>query len=124
MNADEMMFYDKAPQMLPIYETLRNRLVEKYGDIQVKVSKTQISFRNKHIFAMVSLPLRRIKNTPKVYMLVSFGLPYRLDSSRVFQAAEPYPNRWTHHVLIENRGDVDAQLMEWLDAAYQFSMIK
>ncbi len=124
MNADEMMFFDKMPQMLPIYETLRNRLVEKYGDTQVKVSKTQISFRNKHIFAMVSLPLRRIKDTSKVYMLVSFGLSYRLDSSRIFQAVEPYPNRWTHHVLIEHSEDVDAKLMEWLDDAYQFSMIK
>lgn len=124
MNADEMLFFDNTPQMLPVYETLRDRLVERYGDIQVKVSKTQISFRNRHIFAMVSLPLRRIKNTPEVYMLVSFGLSYRLDSSRIFQAVEPYPNRWTHHVLVERSGDIDAQLLEWLDAAYQFSKIK
>jgi hypothetical protein len=124
MNVDEMMFFDRMPQMLPVYEALRNRFVEKYGDVQVKVSKTQISFRNRHIFAMVSLPLRRIKGAPEIYMLVSFGLSYRLDSSRIFQAVEPYPNRWTHHVLIENRENIDAQLMEWLDAAYQFSMIK
>ena len=124
MNADEMLFFDNTPQMLPVYETLRDRLVERYGDIQVKVSKTQISFRNRHIFAMVSLPLRRIKNTPEVYMLVSFGLSYRLDSLRIFQAVEPYPNRWTHHVLIERSDDIDAQLLEWLDAAYQFSKIK
>ena len=124
MNEDEMMFFDKMPQMLPTYETLRNRIVEKYRDTQVKVSKTQISFKNKHIFAMVSLPLRRIKNAPKVYMFVSFGLSYRLDSSRIFQAVEPYPNRWTHHVLIEHSDDIDDQLIEWLDAAYQFSMLK
>lgn len=77
MDANEMMFFDKMPQMLPTYETLRNRLAEKYEDTQVKVSKTQISFRNKHIFAMVSLPLRRIKNTPKVYML--FRLAFHTD---------------------------------------------
>jgi hypothetical protein len=124
MNADEMMFFDRMPQMLPIYETLRNRLVEKYADIQIKVSKTQISFGNRHIFAMVSLPFRRTKNISEVCMLVSFGLSYRLDSSRIFQAVEPYPNRWTHHVLIENRENVDTQLIEWLDAAYQFSIIK
>jgi len=57
-------------------------------------------------------------------MLVSFGLLYRLDSVRIFQSIEPYPNRWTHHVLIEHSDDVDTQLMEWLDDAYQFSMIK
>lgn len=124
MNADEAMFFDPMPQMLPVYETLRNMLAERYPDIQVKVSKTQISFRNRHIFAMVSFPLRRTKNIPKVCMLVSFGLPCRLASPRIFQAAEPYPNRWTHHVLMEHKEEADAQLMEWLDAAYQFSMIK
>jgi len=124
MNINEMMFFDRMPQMLSVYETLRNRLFEKYPVIQVKGSKTQISFRNRHIFAMVSLPLRRIKGAPETYMLVSFGLSYRVDSSRVFQAVEPYPNRWTHHILIERRGDIDAELMEWLDAAYQFSTIK
>lgn len=112
------------PEMLPVYEALRNRIVERYGNVQVKVSKTQISFRNRHLFAMVSLPLRRAKNAPALYMLVSFGLSYRLDSPRIFQAVEPYPNRWTHHVLIERRDEVDAQLMEWLDAAFHFSMAK
>ncbi len=124
MNADEMLFFDKRPQMLPVYETLRNKLAQKYPDIQVRVGKTQISFGNRHLFAMVSLPLRRIKNAPEMYMLVSFGLSYRLDASRVYQAVEPYPNRWTHHVLIEHKEDVDAQLMEWLEEAYQFSRIK
>lgn len=124
MNIDEVMFFNLVPQMLPVYETLRHRLVEKYGETPVKVGKTQISFSNRHIFAMVSLPHRRVKNTPGGCMLVSFGLPYRLDSSRVFQAAQPYPNRWTHHVLVGHSDDIDAQLMQWLEEAYQFSMIK
>jgi len=124
MDADEMLFFDRTPQLLPIYQALRNRLIDKYENARIKVSKTQISFRNKHVFAMVSLPLRRIKNAPAVYMLVSFGLPYRLDSPRIVQAVEPYPNRWTHHVLIAHGDDIDAQLMEWLDAAYRFSSIK
>lgn len=124
MHADEMMFFNRTPQMLPVYETLRNKLAEKYADARIKVSKTQISFSNKHIFAMVSLPLRRIKGAPKVYMLVSFGLSYRLDSPRIFQAAQPYPNRRTHHVLVADRAEVDAQLMEWLEEAYQFSAKK
>lgn len=45
MDADEMVFFDKAPQLLPVYETLRNRLAEQHGDARVKVSKTQISFK-------------------------------------------------------------------------------
>jgi hypothetical protein len=124
MNFNEAIFFDRIPQMLPVYKTLRDKILSKYANVQVKVSKTQISFKNRHIFAMVSLPLCRIKNTPEVYAIVSFGLPYRLNSSRIFHAAEPHPNRWTHHVLIEHDENVDYQLMEWLDAAFQFSMTK
>lgn len=124
MNADEVMFFNRMPAMLPVYEALHGRLAGKYAHMQIKVSKTQISFRNKHIFAMVSLPLRRIKNAPKAYMLVSFGLSYRLDSARIFQAVEPYPNRWTHHVIVAHGDDIDDELLEWLDAAYAFSMSK
>ena len=124
MTIDEVMFFDKMPQMLSVYETLRDKLYSKYANVQVKVSKTQISFKNRHVFTVVSLPLRRMKNAPEVYAIVSFGLSYRLDSIRIFHAVEPYPNRWTHHVLIEHSEDVDTQLMEWLDAAFQFSMTK
>lgn len=124
MNADEAVFFAKLPAMLPVYAALRGMLLAKYPDVCVKVDKTQISFRNRHLFAMVSLPLRRIKGIPEACMLVSFGLPYRLYSPRVFRAVEPYPNRWTHHVPVARADDLDAELMEWLDAAFHFSMIK
>ncbi|NLF26474.1 MAG: hypothetical protein GX592_01145 [Clostridiales bacterium] len=124
MNMDEALFFDRMPPMRSVYAALRERLVEKYPVMRVKVDKTQISFRNRHLFAMVSLPLRRMKGAPEVYMLVSFGVPYRLDSPRIVQAVEPYPNRWTHHVPVAREEDLDAELMGWLDAAFHFSMAK
>lgn len=124
MNVDEIMFFDKMPEMLPLYEILREKLEAAYPDMGFKVTKTQISFRNRYVFAMASLPWRSVKGWPKEYLLVSFGLSYRKESSRIAQSVEAYPNRWTHHVLVERAEDIDEELMGWIDEAYRFAMVK
>lgn len=124
MTTDETMLFNTMPQMLPLYEALLQKLQAAYPDMERKVSKTQISLRNRHVFAMVSLPWRRVKGWPKEYLLVSFGLSYRKESPRIAAATEPYPNRWTHHVLLQHAYEIDAELLAWLEEAYQFSLVK
>ena len=52
-------------------------------------------------FAFVSFnPCRKAAQRPKIWMTVTFGLGYRKESSRIDVATEPYPNRWTHHVMV------------------------
>lgn len=124
MELDELMFWDKHPQLYPLYESLRTTLREKYPDMRIKVSKTQISFYNKHMFAMASPPSRRKKDWPKEFMMVSFGLLGREESAIVAVSVEAYPGRWTHHVIVEKREDLSEELFELLDKAYTFSNIK
>jgi len=121
MLTDELAFWDQWPRLLPLYETLRGRLAESYADMKVKVSKSQISFYNRHLFAMASPPVRRKKEWPKEFMLVSFGLPRRVDSPRIAMSVEAYPNRWTHHVIVSREEDVDETLLGWIQGAYEFS---
>ena len=59
-----------------------------------------------------------------VILLVSFGLSYKKESPRIAYAVEAYPNRWTHHVIVEQAGEIDRELMKWLQEAYAFSLIK
>lgn len=124
MTADELQYFDPMPQMRLLYVALRERLENMYPDMTLKVTKTQISFRNRHVFAMASLPFRKIKGWPKEYLLISFGLNYQKQSPRIAQSVEPYPGRWTHHVPIQSVEEIDDELMSWIDEAYQFSMIK
>lgn len=124
MTTDETMFFNAMPQMLPLYEALLQKLQAAHPNMERKVGKTQISLRNRHVFAMASLPWRRVKGWPKEYLLVSFGLSYRKESPRIAAATEPYPNRWTHHVLLQHAHEVDAELLAWLEEAYQFSLVK
>ena len=124
MSFDEIAFFNRMPQMLPLYAALREKLERAYPDMDVRVAKTQISFRNRHVLAMASLPWRRVKGWPEAYLLVSFGLPCRKESPRIAQAVEAYPNRWTHHVLVVAEDEIDDTLMSWLDEAFWFSAAK
>lgn len=124
MNSEELLFFDKMPDLLPVYETLREELKRAYPELEIEVSKTQISFRSRYIFAMASLPWRRVKGWPERYLLVSFGLSAQRLSPRIRQSVEAYPNRWTHHVPVERAEEIDGELLGWLDEAYRFARMK
>ena len=124
MHPDELLFFDKMPAMLPVYARLREQLEAAYPDLGIRVGKSQISFRNRYGFAAASLPWRRVKGWLAEYLLVSFGLSRRLDDPRIAQAVEPYPNRWTHHVLVQTPEEVDETLLRWIDEAYWFAQSK
>ena len=124
LTGDELLFFNAHPGLLPLYEALRGKILAAQPDASVRISKTQISFRSRYIFAMVSLPVHRRKGWPEEYLLVSFALGRRLDSPRVAQAVEPYPNRWTHQVLLTEPGQLDGEWMGWVEEAWRFSMTK
>ena len=125
MNADILFFFNDHMDALPLYERLEGLILELIPDAKIKVSKTQISFSNKRGFAFVSFnPCRRAKERPEVWMTVTFGLSYRKDSPRIDVATEPYPNRWTHHVMVSSEEEIDAELMGWIREAAEFSASK
>lgn len=122
MNQDILFFFDKHPEALPLYEALEERIQSEIPDVTIKVQKTQIAFANKHNFAFVSfLPARKAKERPDIYITITFGLGYRKESPRIDAATEPYPNRWTHHMLISRVDEVDDELMGWIKEAGAFS---
>ena len=125
MNADILFFFNDHMDALPLYERLERLIPEQIPGVKIKVSKTQISFSNKRGFAFVSFnPCRRAKERPEVWMTVTFGLSYRKDSPRIDVATEPYPNRWTHHMMVGSEEEIDAELMGWVREAAEFSASK
>ena len=125
MNADTLFFFNDHMDALPLYERLEGLILEQIPDVKIKVSKTQISFSNKRSFTFVSFnPCRRAKERPNVWMTVTFGLSYQKDSPRIDAATEPYPNRWTHHVMVTAPEQIDEELLGWIEAAAAFSAAK
>lgn len=122
MDQEVLYFFDGKAEALPLYEAFEQKVFSEVDGVKVKVQKTQIAFSNKHNFAFVSfLPVRKAKERPEVYIVVTFWLGYCVESPRIDTAVEPYPGRWTHHVLISGEEEIDDELMGWVKEAAVFS---
>ena len=125
MRDDILLFFSQRMEALPLYEKLEGQILAEIPDVKIKVAKTQISFSNKRGFAFVSFnPCRRSKERPAAWMTVSFGLGYRKDAERIDIATEPYPGRWTHHVMVGSAAEIDDELLGWIKEAADFSASK
>ena len=125
MRDDILLFFSQHMEALPLYKKLEEQILAEIPDVKVKVAKTQISFSNKRGFAFVSFnPCRRAKERPAAWMTVSFGRGYRKVAERVDVATEPYPGRWTHHVMVGSTAEIDGELLGWIKEAAEFSASK
>jgi len=122
MTLNELLFFDRHPAALPLYEKLKCSILAEIPETRIEVRKTQISFFTKHMFAAASFtPVRKAKERPDPSLTVTFGLRCRKNSPRIAAAVEPYPGRWTHHVMIGSTEEVDAELMGFIREAAIFS---
>ena len=122
MDQDILHFFNQHMDSLPLYEAFESSVRKEITDIRIKVQKTQISFYNRHLFACISFTkVRKKKDRPDNYIVITFGLNHKLESSRIDAASEPYPNRWTHHVLVSDINEIDDELMGWIKEAAAFS---
>ena len=122
MSVDEMFFFDVMPTALPLYETFREAVRNRIPDARIEAKKTQISFFNRRMFAAVSFaPVKKAKDRPDPFMTITFGLSYRKESVRIDVSTEPYPNRWTHHIMIGTKEEIDDELLSWIAEAADFA---
>ncbi len=125
MNEDILFFFGEHLNALPMYERLEELVFGQIPDVKIKVTKTQITFANKRGFAFVSFnPCRKAKERPETWMTVTFGLDYRKESPRIDVVTEPYPGRWTHHVMVGNAEEIDEELIGWIREAADFAASK
>lgn len=125
MTDEEILFFAGRPGTLELYQALRTAVLARTEGTRIKVQKTQITFFNRHGFAFVSfLPVRRKAQRPETWITVSFGLRRRLDSPRIDAAVEPYPSRWTHHMLLSGPDGIDEELLDWIGEAALFAAQK
>ncbi|MBQ5522465.1 MAG: hypothetical protein IIT86_06605, partial [Oscillospiraceae bacterium] len=94
-------------------------------NVNKRVQKTQITFFNRHVFACVSFArVKRKAELPEGYMVITLGLPAPLESERVAVKTEPYPGRWTHHIVVSKIEELDEELFSWIREAYDFANSK
>ena len=124
-DMDTLHFFEAQPAALPLYEAFEARLWELFPETGKRVQKTQITFFNRHVFACVSFQkIKRKAELPVPYLVITLGLPYPLGSNRVAVKCEPYPGRWTTHIVVGSADELDDELFEWIGQSYTFAEIK
>lgn len=122
LKQDVLMFFNNHANALPLYEAFETRLYRMLPKTTVKVQKTQITFSNRHVYACVSfLRAKKKAELPASYIVITLGLPYPLESERVAAKTEPYPGRWTTHIVVSRQDEVDDELFSWVRQAYEYS---
>ena len=118
MDTATLSFFEQQPEALPLYEAFAGAVMDQYPDTRIKVQKSQISFSNRYLFACVSFArVKKKKELPDPYLVITLGMPYPLGSPRVAVKTEPYPGRWTTHIVIGSADEVDEELLGWVAEA-------
>lgn len=121
-SSAELLFFRGREGALPLYGAVRKRIFEACPEVRIEVKKTQISFFARYMFATVSFtPVGPAQDRPQPFLTLSLCLPSPLEGARVAAAVEPYPGRWTVHVLLGGPEDVDETLTGYLSAAVDFA---
>lgn len=118
-----LTFFAGKPEEEVLARQVLTWLLAELPGTDIRVQKSQITFRGRYNFGALSLP-RRAQDRRAHALLLTLGLPARLDTDRVAIATEPYPGRWTHHILLTGPQDLDEELRGWVHAAYQFAETK
>lgn len=109
-------FFAAQPEALVLYQKIEKAILD-LAKATIDFQKSQISFGCKRKFAWVWLPVRKVKNRPDLYVILSLSLGRRLDSRRVVEVIESYPGRWMHHLIISRPDELDDELLGWIGEA-------
>ena len=119
------LFFEGHGEALPLYMLFEERLSAAFPNTRKRVQKTQITFVNWPVFACVSFArVKRKTEMPSPYLVITLGLPYPLESERVAVKTEPYPGRWTTHIVVGTPDELDDELFCWVAQAYGFAESK
>ncbi len=115
MEAESL--FSRDPRALPLYRAIEAWLRSAFPGVRVDVQRSQITFRADRTLAAAWLPPHPVAGRPEVYVVLTFGLLRRIEHPRIVEAVEPYPGRWTHHVILSDPAQLDDELLAWLREA-------
>lgn len=110
-------FFSGYPQSRQIFDRLYQELIP-LGALELRVTKSQVALRRKKAFAWVWIPGRYLPGSP-VPLVLTVALRQRDPSPRWKEIVEPYPGRFTHHLELRSCSEIDAQVLDWLQHAWE-----
>lgn len=110
-------FFDEFPESRRLYDYLEE-VICQIGPAEIKVSKSQVAFVYKKPFARAWIPGKYLhgKTAP---LVLSISFQHREVSPRWKEIVEPYPGRFMHHLELWAVSEIDDQVREWLNQAWE-----
>lgn len=105
-------FAGKDPVVQEIYERLLTA-AGRFGPVQQEAKKTSIHLVRKTAFAGVA--------TRKTAVVLTLKSDRPLSSPRIHKSEQTSARRFHHEVKLTQPAEVDADLVQWLKAAYALS---
>lgn len=113
MNLDEL--FSGRDEARALFEAVRAE-VERLGEVETRVSKSQVAFRHDHNVAVVWTPDRYRKGTAPLVLTVSLR---RRDPSPRWKEVVPVSGgRYTHHLELRSANEIDDEVQGWLAEAW------
>ena len=109
-------FFAGEDESRGIFEAMRCT-VEAIGPAELRVGKSQVSFRRRKPFAWVWMPGQYLRGKAAPLAL-TLSFPSRDSSPRWKEIVEPRPGRFTHHLELYSIPDVDDEVRSWLRDAW------
>lgn len=117
MTLDE--FFAGYEASRPIFDVLRSA-IEAIGPAEMRVSKSQIAFRQRVAFAWAWIPDKYLSGG-HAPLVLSVSLHHRDASARWKEIAEPAAGRFMHHLELFSADELDSQVQAWLGMAWSLA---
>jgi hypothetical protein len=88
-------------------------VVARLGEHEVSVGATTVRLKRARTFLEI--------HPRQSGLLLNLVLDIRLISGRVRKAEPVSAQRWHNHVMLRSGGDVDGELMGWIEDAYELA---
>jgi len=108
-------FFTGREESRRIFDAVR-AAVWAAGPAEMRVSKSQISFRRRRMFAWAWIPGQYLRRET-VPLVLTLAFRRRDSSPRWKEVVEPYPGRFTHHLELSSPRDVDDEVRGWIREA-------
>ena len=104
-----------SPTVRQIYDELL-AAIEPFGPFREEVKKTSIHLSRGSAFAGV--------HPRKEYLIVTVKADKPISSPRIVKSEQVSKSRWHLDVKVLDRSEIDAELLQWLKAAYELCRVR
>jgi predicted transport protein len=105
----ESFFENKPESLKKLYEALLSE-INKFGTVTLNPVQSGINLKAKTTFASIK--------PKKDYLMLEFLLEKKEDVFPVAKTFQISKNRFAHFVQLQNKTEIDEQLINWLKRAY------